>query len=325
MIMILLAGIFAIIIAAGLTPMTIKKLKERKLYTKDMHKPGQPQVLKEGGVIILFGIVVALLLIIGIKTFSGEIISSALLASVISILIAGQMGILDDILDFSRLVKVFIPFTAAIPLMALKAGKTTMQLPFIGIIDLGIIYPLIIVPLIITFVIDSTNMLAGMNGLESGLAIINGVGILILAIIKGYNDAAIVAATLIGSTLVFFKYNKYPAKLLPGDVGRLPLGATMATAIILGNMERFAIFLFLLYFINFVLFIALTIKVKRANIPWPKFARVNEDGTLTAPGPFTVYWILPYFKKGITEKQNVYAIMLIQAIIVIIGLIISCI
>lgn len=325
MIMILLAGIFGITIAAGLTPMTIKKLKERKFYTKDMHKPGHPQVLKEGGIIILFGIVVSLLLIIGIKTFSGEIISSALLASVISILIAGHMGILDDILDFSRFIKVFIPFTAAIPLMALKAGKTTMQLPFIGFIDLGIIYPLIIVPLIITFVIDSTNMLAGMNGLESGLAIINGTGILILAIIKGYNEAAIIAASLIGSTLVFFKYNKYPAKLLPGDVGRLPLGATMATAIILGNMERFAVFLFLLYFINFVLFLALTIKVKRAKIPWPKFAKVNDDGTLTAPGPYTVYWILPYFKKGITEKQNVYAIMLIQTIIVIIGLIISCI
>jgi len=325
MIMILLAGIFSVIIALGLIPFTFGKLKERKMYTKDMHKPGQPEVLKEGGVVILFGIIVALLLIIGIKTFSGEIINSALLASVISILIAGQMGILDDILDFSRLVKVFIPFTAAIPLMALKAGNTTMQLPIIGVIDLGIIYPLLVVPLIITFVIDSTNMLAGMNGLESGLAIINGVGILILSIIKGFNDAAIVSATLIGATLVFFKYNKYPAKILPGDVGRLPLGATMATAIILGNMERFAIFMFLLYFINFILFIVLTIKVKRTGMEWPKFAKVNDDGTLTAPGPYTVYWILPYFKKGITEKQNVYAIMTLQAIIVSIGLIISCI
>jgi hypothetical protein len=58
------------------------------------------------------------------------------------------------------------PIIAALPLMAIAAGETTMFIPFFGIINLGIIYSLIVIPIGVTGASNAFNMLAGFNGLE---------------------------------------------------------------------------------------------------------------------------------------------------------------
>ncbi|MFX0107046.1 MAG: hypothetical protein ACFE7R_02075, partial [Candidatus Hodarchaeota archaeon] len=97
--------------------------------------------------------------------------------------------------------------------------------------------------------------------------------------------------------------------------GRLPIGAAMAAALILGNMDRLAIVLYLTFGINFLLYLVYRVYVKRKNMDWVKFASPRNDGTLEVVGPFTVYWIFPYFSKGITEKRNVMLLLLLQAVI----------
>jgi UDP-N-acetylglucosamine--dolichyl-phosphate N-acetylglucosaminephosphotransferase len=176
-----------------------------------------------------------------------------------------------------------------------------------------------------TFIVDSTNMYGGMNGLEAGLSVINASAIVVYVIaypfISGQEittaltDSGTVAASLLGASIAFFYFNRYPAKILPGDVGRLPMGAAMASALILGNMDRLAIIMYTPFLVNFLLYLAYRVWVKRKNMEYRKFASPREDGTLEVVGPFTMYWILPHLSNKITEKRNVNLLMLIQAVI----------
>jgi UDP-N-acetylglucosamine--dolichyl-phosphate N-acetylglucosaminephosphotransferase len=307
-------------------PSTIRMLREKGMTGVDVHKPEKPDVPKGGGFIVLFAIVSGLLVVMGLTTFQAQSdIAEGLLAALVSILMAGLIGLLDDTFDFKNTTKIALPLVASIPMMVLSVGTPTMTIPFIGTINFGVFYALLIVPLMMTFIVDSTNMYGGMNGLESGLSIINASAIVLYVIaypfISGQEittaliDSGTVAASLLGASVAFFYFNRYPARILPGDVGRLPLGAAMASALILGNMDRLAIIMYTPFLINFLLYLVYRVWVKRKNIEYAKFATPRDDGTLEVVGPFTMYWLLPHFSKNMTEKKNVNLLLLVQAII----------
>lgn len=327
MLEILIAALVSFIVVVLFMPNAIKMLKAKGITGKDVHKIEKPDVPKGGGFVLLFAMVFALLVVVGLttfQTFSVEMIG--LFAALISILLASMIGLLDDQLDFSNRAKVILPMVATIPMIAVSVGTPTMNIPFIGTVNFGIAYALIIVPLMMTFIVDSTNMYGGMNGLEAGLSVINASGliiyILLIPVMQGslvspeQLQAGIVAAALLGASLGFLIFNMYPAKVLPGDVGRLPLGAAIAAALIIGNMDRLAILMYIPFGINFILYLFYRTYVKRNNLEWEKFAKPREDGSLEVAGPFTMYWILPHFFKTINEKQNVALLLLLQAILV---------
>ncbi len=322
---ILIAIVVAFVIVVFAIPNTIRVLKEKGMVGIDVHKRDYPEVAKGGGFVVLLAIVTSLLIIIGITTFQEQDVDTGLLAALVSILLAGMIGLLDDNLDFRNRTKIVLPMIASIPMMAMQVGTTTMSIPLIGTVDLGVLYPLVVIPLMMTFIIDSTNMYGGMNGLESGLSAVNSaaliVYILLLSFIDGTEttrallDSGVVAGALLGASLAFLIFNRFPAKILPGDVGRLPLGAAIAAALILGNMDRLAIFLYAPFALNFLLYILYRVYVRRKGIEYVKFASSREDGTLEVVGPFTMYWLIPSFSKNITEKRNVTLLVLLQAII----------
>ena len=324
MLPIIIAIVISFLIVLLAIPSTIVMLKERGIIGIDVHKPDKPEVAKGGGFIVLFAIVTALLVVIGFTTFQAQEVNTGLLAALVSILMAGMIGLLDDTLDFKNRTKIALPLIASIPMIAMQVGTVTMSIPFIGTVNLGVLYPLVVVPLMMTFIIDSTNMYGGMNGLETGLAAINSSAFVLYVCIEpiiAQNgapqlfDAGVIAGALLGATLAFFIFNRFPAKVLPGDVGRLPIGAAMAAALILGNMDRLAVVLYTPFLINFVLYLAYRFYVKRTGIEYQKFAKPREDGTLEVVGPFTLYWLFPHISKNITEKRNVNLLLLLQAIL----------
>jgi UDP-N-acetylglucosamine--dolichyl-phosphate N-acetylglucosaminephosphotransferase len=307
-------------------PRAIGMLEEKRFCGVDVHKPDRPEVPKGGGFVLLFAIVTGLLAITGVSTFlENTIANPGLLAALVSVLMAGMIGLLDDSLDFSNRTKILLPLLASIPMMAMNVGTTTMSVPFIGTLDLGVVYPLVVIPLMMTFIIDSTNMYGGMNGLEVGLTIVNASAVLLYILLIPFfsevpinqmeTDAGVVVAALLGASLGFVLFNWYPAKVLPGDVGRLPMGAAMAAALILGNMDRIAIVLYMPFLVNFLLYLVYRVHVKRTGMEYAKFADVREDGTLEVVGPYTMYWVLPHFFSNITEKRNVTLLVLLQALI----------
>ncbi|MFW9805441.1 MAG: hypothetical protein ACFFFK_01770 [Candidatus Thorarchaeota archaeon] len=322
----LIAMTAAFMVVILFMPKTIQMLREAGMIGTDIHKREKPEIPKGGGFLVLFAIVFGILVVMGITTFQEHAeVREGLLAALVSILIAGFIGSLDDIFDFKNRTKVVLPMVASIPMVAVSVGNPTMSIPFIGTINFGPFYALLIVPLMMTFIVDSTNMYGGMNGLEAGLSSINSSAIVFYILVSPYvdghmittaqTDAGMVAASLFGASIAFLIFNRFPAKVFPGDIGRLPLGAAMAAALILGNMDRLAILMYIPFGFNFLLYIVYRFYVKRKGIEYVKFATPREDGTLEVIGPFTMYWILPYISKKMTEKRNVSILLLLQALV----------
>lgn len=327
MLEILIAVLVSFVVVVLFMPNAIKMLKEKGITGIDVHKPDRPEIPKGGGFVLLFAIVVALLVVVGLTTFQSISVEMVgLFAALVSILLASMIGLLDDQLDFSNRAKVILPMIATIPMIAVSVGTPTMNIPFIGTVNFGVAYALIIVPLMMTFIVDSSNMYGGMNGLEVGLSTINASGLVLYVLLipimqdtvmsQDQLQSGIVAAALLGASLGFLIFNRYPARVLPGDVGRLPIGAAMAAALIIGNMDRLAILMYTPFAINFLLYLIYRVYVKRKKIDWVKFAKPRDDGTLEVAGPFTIYWVLPHFFKKMTEKRNVALLLLFQAILV---------
>lgn len=92
---------------------------------------------------------------------------------------------------------------------------------------------LLFIPFIIFIIVggaNSMNMADGLDGLASGLAMNAYFPFVILAILKENYGIALFLLAVIGGILGFLCFNFHPAKIFMGDVGSLPLGATLAFA-----------------------------------------------------------------------------------------------
>jgi UDP-N-acetylglucosamine--dolichyl-phosphate N-acetylglucosaminephosphotransferase len=126
---------------------------------------------------------------------------------------------------------------------------------------------------------------------------------------------------MVASLLVFYLYNKYPARVFPGDVLTYSVGALIAIMAILGNFEKIAVFVFIPYIIETVL------KV-RGKLVKPSFAKVNEDGSLDVPYN-KVYGlthlsvlILKKYKRKVYERDVVHFIFGFQILICLLALVV---
>ncbi len=336
---ILIIPIFALVISATITrivtPWVIKSSLTREITAVDVHKQNRPIIAEPGGLAPLLGFIFTILITVFVlEYFADYFIGSRqlfepLLAGLLSVVIAGLIGFLDDVFKIRWRDKILLGFLPAIPLMALEVGKSEINLWFFGNIDLGNLislpfigfinlYSIVIIPLAVNFAFNSFNMLAGFNGLEAGNGIISLLMILILSFIVNDLIVALFVASLLGGFIVLLRYNWYPAKTLIGDTGTLTLGTGIVVALIIGNMDRMAVGIFGLHFINFLLFFLYLFTHQKAKI-----ASIDDKGNIIVPCPYTVYWFIPYFLKNIKEKTNVIIILIIHAILVLTVFIIS--
>jgi UDP-N-acetylglucosamine--dolichyl-phosphate N-acetylglucosaminephosphotransferase len=160
--------------------------------------------------------------------------------------------------------------------MAVMAGTAVMDVPFIGHFDFGIVYPLLLIPLAVVVVSNTTNMLAGMNGLETGLGIVSMFSLGLYTLMMGRTEASVIAFTLCFSLLAFLKWNWFPAKFLPGDSLTYLTGASFAAIVIIGNIEKFGIVVFTPWIIEFFLKL-------RSGFRARSLGNLQKDGTLSAP------------------------------------------
>ncbi len=305
-----------------ITPLWIKKAKKAGLVGKDMNKLGKPEVAEMGGICVAVGFLVGIFFYIGITTFyfdGGDTISLYIFACLCTILIITNVGMIDDILGWKiglkQWQKPLLTLPAALPIMVINAGESLMYVPFLGPVDFGIFYPLIIIPIGITVAANGFNMLAGYNGLEAGM------GILILSVMGFvawqicFGWVSILAFCMVFALIAFLKYNWYPAKIFPGDTLTYSVGALIACVAILGNMERIAVILFIPFILDFILPLRKRFKVEA-------FAKVNKDGSLDMPyngiydlTHFAIF-VLRKMKNKVYERDVVMFIFGIELVIV---------
>jgi phospho-N-acetylmuramoyl-pentapeptide-transferase len=111
-------------------------------------------------------------------------------------------------------------------LMTRLCGLTTVvRIPYVNVsLDLGLFYyPLAL--LLITGIINSTNLTDGVDGLLSSTSAVVSVFFLVLALKNGNTAASVLPAIVLGSVIAFLLYNAHPARVFMGDTGSLYIGA----------------------------------------------------------------------------------------------------
>lgn len=229
-------------------------LSSAGLTGEDLHKKDKPEIPEMGGLGLLVGITGGIVIAIGAEAFLNIGTNIVPLFAVLStVLIVSIIGVFDDLLDISQLVKSITPLFAALPLMAIRVGVTTLKIPFDGSLELGILYPLLLVPIGVTGAANAVNMLAGFNGMEVGVGLIAYSSLAIVAMVTGSHTALLILVGGVGALVGALWFNWCPAKILIGDVGTLTIGALMASAVVIGNFELAGVVVIVPYFLDFLL------------------------------------------------------------------------
>jgi len=294
-------------------PIIIPRLKEAGIVGKNMNSKAQEEVPEMGGLIMTIGFAAGIIMAIALRTYYDVFLTvdlTSILAALATILIVMLIGIFDDLVSVSQGVKAFMPVFAALPLMAIKEGHCLMKIPLDGVINFGIYYSLILVPLGITGAANAINILAGFNGLEIGMGMVMMGSLAIIAYLLGEVTAFIILIAALGALLATVYYNWYPAKILIGDVGTLSIGAIIASAVIIGNFEMAGIILIIPYFVDFL------IKAKN-HFPSKDWWGIYRSGKLYCPdnGPVGLCQLIMKLFGGISERNLVLVLMGIEVVL----------
>jgi len=265
----------------------------------DIMKKEKKPVADMGGPGVISGFILGVFFFIGLESFTPQGLSGLayILAALCTVLIITLIGIFDTLTalfkrregrgEFERYKKIgiprwlyfLIPIPAAVPLAAVNAGVRKLSLPFIGRVDFGVLYPLVLIPLAILCCSNATNFLAGFNGLEAGVGAVLHISIGIYAYQHDQLNAAMVALCFGFALLAFLRYNWYPAKVFPGDLN-YTIGAVYASVTVIGNMEKFAILCFTPYIIEALLKAVSKFEAESYGIMQPDGTVKPRDGKI---------------------------------------------
>jgi len=285
-----------------------------------MNSDKQEEIAEMGGLVIAAGFGVGIVFAIFLRTFFDLFLSvslTSILAVLSTVLIVVMIGVFDDLISIRQWIKAVIPVFAALPLMALKEGYSMMRVPFVGMIDFGIFYPLVLVPLGITGAANAVNMLAGFNGLEVGMGVVAIGALAVIAYLIGQTTALIILLAALGALVATLYYNWYPAKVLVGDVGTLTIGAVIASAVIIGNYETAGVILVIPYVVDFL------IKAKN-GFPGKNWWGIYREGKLYCPdsGAVGLAQLIMKVCGGISERNLVLVLMGIEAVFGVIAILV---
>lgn len=324
----LISLIISFAISILILPEWIKKCHKVGMLWEDMNKPGHPKyVASSGGIVVVMSFILGILSYIAIRRFifndvDGITIDIFAILSVISIL--AIVGLTDDLLGWkhgglSAGFRVLLAIVASIPLIVIKAGDPSISLPFFGLIPLNYLYPFVLVPIGIAGATTTYNMLAGFNGLEAGQGIIILSFLSFIAYATGTPWLALVGLCMVAALIGFYFYNRYPAKVFPGDIMTYSIGALIAIMAILGNFEKIAVFIFIPYIIETILKLRGRLKKQSFGIP-------QKDGSLKMPYD-KIYglthlsiFLLSKLKRKVYEKDVVYLIYAFQIVLCLLAL-----
>jgi len=267
-------------------PQLIRKLTESGHLVEDKYKKHKTMVPTMGGIAIILGVLGSLVL----TEFFVENVSSLLIFYFV-VFNFGIFGLLDDLVNLRRGIKLVIPFFIALPIGLLNTD-TTLDLLFMSI-QVRSWYPYIIAPLYVMVVANLVNMHSGFNGLSGGTSTILLSAVALKAyIVYGANSLYFVFPVL-GALLAFMNYNFYPSRIFLGDVGSLSVGAAIGGLIIMNNMEMFGLIILMPHIADFLLFVYAMSTGKK----FKKYGTLRPDGTIKPPYPYKLKFLLPYYYR----------------------------
>ncbi|KAI5450683.1 tunicamycin resistance protein [Naganishia albida] len=227
---------------------------------------------------------------VGTRTFPLQELT-LYLSALLSLMTATLLGFLDDIFDIRWRHKLPIPLISSIPLLLVyyaESGLTTVVMPrpvraYLGqTVDLGWMY-YAFMALLSTFATNSINILAGVNGLEVGQALVIALSVMVndLLYIPVWPRVALgdwvlleggailqrgsrelvqrhllslyFMGPLIGVCAGFIFHNWYPARAFPGDTLCYFTGMALAVVAIQAHYSKTLLLFFIPQIFNFLL------------------------------------------------------------------------
>ena len=156
----------------------------------------------------------------------------------------GIIGMIDDYLNIREIGKtkwlsakvkilllIIFAFIGAY-WFSIKLDYTGMTIPFIGNIELGLLFIPIFILILISSA-NSVNLTDGLDGLAGGLLLFQFLAYGAITYMQGMFILSAFCLIVVWVLIGFLWYNIHPAKIFMGDTGSLALGATLAVIAIM--------------------------------------------------------------------------------------------
>ena len=306
MILMFLPLILFFVLAFVFLALLIPILRKYGHVGNDVNKPDRPVVAEMGGIAVILAVVITIYIFGYMDSQAYFIIPMILTLAII--------GLIDDLYSIPQIPKAVIPMLAGIPLLFILSG-TVIHLPVIGNVDFGVYAYFAIVFLSLAVASNLTNMLAGFNGMEWGMAVPMYLGSLVIGVILNINIVILISSVMLGACAAGFWFGFPKAKAFPGDVGTLSIGGIMAIMLFVGHIEAYAV-VFIPYIVDFI------IKAKN-GMPSTGWWGTYREGKLycdSAPKGFC-QWLMKY-TNGIQEPRLVLGLIMLECFFVSLGFVV---
>jgi UDP-N-acetylglucosamine--dolichyl-phosphate N-acetylglucosaminephosphotransferase len=317
-----LAFAIPFLVVLSLTPRYTRFLAKRGMVVEDVHKVGAPKVPSPAGPLLILSLVV------------GEVVefvvSPSILPLVVAavVLIAGLVGLVDDLYVLGGKAKPLLLILAGVPVVVAELFNPTvyssrLYFPlFFGPTGEHITIFSILILASMPIVANAYNMMDSFNGEISGftfltsLALIFGIGLRVFTSPSLAIARLAVAIPLAAVSLAFYIFNRYPSKVFDGDSGALAFGAMYAVVAVTGGVEFAAIVAIVPAILN-SFYILSSVKgfVERRKMD-ARPTYLGEDGILHAskePSAPTTLVRMLLFNGPLSEKGLVREILLLTA------------
>ncbi|XP_072383415.1 UDP-N-acetylglucosamine--dolichyl-phosphate N-acetylglucosaminephosphotransferase [Diabrotica undecimpunctata] len=250
------------------------KFIKANLFGIDMSKTTSDKVPESLGVVTGCAFLITMFLFIpvpfGTSLLHGDFPHDEfveLIAALLSICCMLLLGFADDVLDLKWRHKLLLPTIASLPLLMVyyvNFNSTTIVIPkpfrdLLGFsVNIGILY-YIYMGMLAVFCTNAINILAGVNGLETGQSVVIALSIIIFNVIelfgplpKPHQFSLYFMLPYTASTLALLKHNWYPSKVFVGDTFCYFSGMTFAVVGILGHFSKTTLLFFIPQVFNFL-------------------------------------------------------------------------
>ncbi|HGJ66345.1 TPA: undecaprenyl/decaprenyl-phosphate alpha-N-acetylglucosaminyl 1-phosphate transferase [bacterium] len=151
--------------------------------------------------------------------YSESIIGICIGASIIAL-----VGLWDDIRGLTALKKFLGQIAAILATIPFGFIIKELNVPFVGIIEVNSIVGLLLVIFWIVGIMNTINLIDGIDGLAAGVIIKIAGALFIISLLTNQIQMAVICVVLIGAVAGFLRYNFPPATIFMGDCGALLLG-----------------------------------------------------------------------------------------------------
>lgn len=229
-----LAALISLIVTLLLTPLVGRVSTRLGLVDapggRKVHTQSVPRL---GGLAVCLASTAAMALTLSTTTTAFEQpLQQTLQPLIIGGAIIFAVGLIDDIRGLGAGPKLLLELAAAVVIMS--SGLLIQRITLLGItIPLGwMAWP--ITAAWIVGMTNAFNLIDGVDGLASGIAVLAGAACGAILIARGHDAEALLLASFVGAAAGFLFFNFAPASIFLGDSGSLVFGFLLASTAITG-------------------------------------------------------------------------------------------